>query len=196
LPHSVAVIGGGNVAMDIARSLARLQKQQYGKVQITLTALEEQQHFMADPDEIKESLEEGIIIKDSCGPQGCEIDTDGKLIGLKTWKVTSIFDEQHRFVPQYDEEQEVVHNCEAVIEAIGQFADTSLLGKELTEQLEWNRGRLQVDADGRTSEDWLWSAGDCVNGPDVVHAVADGHRVAASIEQQLMSTTKKNSSGK
>ncbi|MBT4075382.1 MAG: hypothetical protein HOE78_02260, partial [Gammaproteobacteria bacterium] len=50
--------------------------------------------------------------------------------------------------------------------------------------------------DGRTSEDWLWSAGDCVNGPDVVHAVADGHRVAASIEQQLMSTTKKNSSGK
>ncbi len=186
LPHSVAVIGGGNVAMDIARSLARLQKQQYDKVQITLTALEEQQHFMADPDEIKESLEEGIIIKDSCGPQGCEIDTDGKLIGLKTWKVTSIFDEQHRFAPQYDEEQEVIHNCEAVVEAIGQFADTTLLGKVLTEQLEWNRGRLQIDENGRTSEDWLWSAGDCVNGPDVVHAVADGHRVAASIEQQLM----------
>ncbi len=185
LPHSVAVIGGGNVAMDIARSLARLQKQQYGKVQITLTALEEQQHFMADPEEIKESLEEGIVIKDSCGPQGCEIDNDGKLTGLKTWKVTSIFDEQHRFAPQYDEEQEVVHNCEAVIEAIGQFADTSLLGKELTEQLEWNRGRLQIDENGQTSEDWLWSAGDCVNGPDVVHAVADGHRVAASIEQQL-----------
>ncbi len=185
LPHSVAVIGGGNVAMDIARSLARLQKQQYGKVQITLTALEEQQHFMADPEEIKESLEEGIIIKDSCGPQGCEIDADGKLIGLKTWKVTSIFDEQHRFAPQYDELQEVIHDCEAVVEAIGQFSDTSLLGKELTEKIEWNRGRLQVDTEGRTSEDWLWSAGDCVNGPDVVHAVADGHRVAASIQQQL-----------
>lgn len=190
VPRSVAVIGGGNVAMDIARSLARLQKQQYGEVQITLTALEEQQHFMADPDEIKESLEEGVIIKDSCGPQGCEIDSDGKLVGLKTWKVTSIFDEKHRFAPQYDEQCEIVHRCEAVVEAIGQFSNTSLLGSDLTEQLEWDRGRLQIDEHGRTSEDWLWSAGDCVNGPDVVHAVADGHRVASSIHQQLMSESK------
>ena len=190
LSHSVAVIGGGNVAMDIARSLARMQKQQYGKIQITLTALEQQQHFMADPEEIKEALEEGIIIKDSCGPQSCEIDSNGKLIGLKTWKVTSIFDENNRFAPQYDEQDEVVHNCEAVVEAIGQYSDTSLLGTELTEKLEWNRGRLQVDENGRTSESWLWSAGDCVNGPDVVHAVADGHKVAASIEQQLQLKTK------
>ena len=190
LPHSVAVIGGGNVAMDIARSLARLQKQQYGKVQITLTALEEQQNFMADPDEIKESLEEGIIIHDSCGPQGCEIDATGKLTGLKTWKVTSIFDENHRFAPSYDEDNEIIHKCESVVEAIGQFSNTGLLGEALTEKLEWNRGRLQIDENGRTSEDWLWSAGDCVNGPDVVHAVADGHRVAASIQQQLMVISK------
>ena len=185
LPHSVAVIGGGNVAMDIARSLARLQKQQYGEVQITVTALEEQQHFMADPEEIKEALEEGIVIHDNCGPQGCEIDKNGKLTGLKTWKVVSIFDKDNRFDPLYDEQEEVVHKCDAVIEAIGQYAETDLLGKTLIEELEWNRGRLQIDENGRTSEDWLWSAGDCVNGPDVVHAVADGHRVAASIEQQL-----------
>jgi glutamate synthase (NADPH/NADH) small chain len=59
----------------------------------------------------------------------------------------------------------------------------SLFGSALTERLEWNRGRLRIDANGRTSEPWLWSAGDMVAGPDVVHAVADGHRVAASIEQ-------------
>ncbi len=185
LPHSVTVIGGGNVAMDIARSLARKQKQQYGEVNITVTALEDLQHFMADAEEIKEATEEGIIILDSRGPQSCEIDESGKLTGLKTWKVISIFDENNRFAPQYDEQQEQLHECEAVIEAIGQFADTSLLGKGLTEKLEWNRGRLLIDENGRTSEDWLWSAGDCVNGPDVVHAVADGHRVAASIQQQL-----------
>jgi len=64
-------------------------------------------------------------------------------------------------------------------------ANVSLLGKELTEWLEWNRGRLKVDDEGRTSESWLWSADDSVNGPDVVHAVTDGHRVTASIESWL-----------
>ncbi|RDH89899.1 MAG: oxidoreductase [endosymbiont of Seepiophila jonesi] len=185
VPRSVVVIGGGNVAMDIARSLVRLQRQQYGESRITLTALEDLDHFLADPVEIKESIEEGIEILDSRGPQACEIDEKGRLIGLRTWKVLSIFDEQHRFAPSYDESDEQLHAGEMVIEAIGQMSDVSLLGDELTERLEWNRGRLQVDEAGRTSETWLWAAGDCVNGPDVVHAVADGHRVAASIEAVL-----------
>jgi len=185
LPHCAVVIGGGNVAMDIARSLARLQKQQYGRVDVVVTALEDQQHFMADPDEIKEALEEGIVIRDKCGPQGCEIDTNGKLVGLKTWKVLSILDQNRRFAPVYDPAGETIHACDTVVEAIGQFADTSLLGDALTEMLEWDRGRIKIDADGGTSEPWLWSAGDCVAGPDVVHAVADGHRVAASIDRHL-----------
>lgn len=185
LPHCAVVIGGGNVAMDIARSLARMQKQQYGQVDVVVTALEDQQHFMADPDEIKEALEEGIVIRDNCGPQGCEISASGKLIGLKTWKVLSIFDEHNRFAPRYDQAGETIHACDTVIEAIGQFADTSLLGEALTESLEWNRGRLKIDAAGRTSEPWLWAAGDMVNGPDVVTAVADGHRVAASIHEAM-----------
>jgi glutamate synthase (NADPH/NADH) small chain len=61
----------------------------------------------------------------------------------------------------------------------------ALLDDELTERLEWQRGRLQIDAGGRTSEPWLWAAGDMVTGPDVVHAVADGHRIAASIHAEL-----------
>ncbi|MDX2506365.1 MAG: hypothetical protein QNL62_18055 [Gammaproteobacteria bacterium] len=76
-----------------------------------------------------------------------------------------------------------------VIEAIGQVAEMELLGESLTEQLEWQRGHLKITPDGRTSVPWLWPAGDCVNGPDVVHAVADGHRVADSIHEYLMMTT-------
>ncbi len=181
-PKTLVVIGGGNVAMDIARSMARLQLQQYGEIHITLTALEDREHFLADPEEIKESLEEGIEILDSRGPQSCEIDNEGKLIGLKSWKVLSIFDEEHRFSPKYDEADEQIHKGEMIIEAIGQMMDASVLGDDLTEQLEWQRGRIQVASDGRTSEEWLWSAGDCVKGPDVVTAVADGHRVALSID--------------
>ncbi|MGD9164428.1 MAG: FAD-dependent oxidoreductase, partial [Chromatiales bacterium] len=184
VPKQAVVIGGGNVAMDIARSLARLQKQCHGEVKVTVTALEELADFLADPQEVKECDEEGITIIDARGPQECIIEK-GKLMGLRTWKVRSIFDEQGRFAPAYDERDEQFHEGEMVIEAIGQMSDVTLLGETLTESLEWNRGRLKVDENGRTSEQWLWAAGDCVNGPDVVHAVADGHRVAASIEAWL-----------
>jgi glutamate synthase (NADPH/NADH) small chain len=180
-PEKIVVIGGGNVAMDIARSMARLQRQQHGRIAVTLTALEDKAHFLADPVEIKESIEEEIAILDSRGPQECIVDERGELIGLRTWKVLSIFDEQGRFAPTYDNGDEQVHEGDWVIEAIGQMSDVGLLGDELTERLEWNRGRIQVDDDGHTSEPWLWAAGDCVKGPDVVSAVATGHKVAASI---------------
>ena len=97
----------------------------------------------------------------------------------------SIFDEQGRFAPTYDDSDELFHPGVMVIEAIGQMTDAGLLGDALTEKLAWNRGRLQVDGGGRTSEAWLWAAGDMVRGPDVVTAVADGHRVAASIHANM-----------
>ena len=187
VPSSVAVIGGGNVAMDIARSLARLQKQAYGKVGMTVAALEDFGHFLADAEEVKEAREEGIRILDSRGPKEVVIRKNGKLKGLTTLGVVSIFDEDGRFAPRYDETDEILHEAELVIESIGQMSDVSLFGDELTEQLEWNRGRLQADDEGHTSVAWLWSAGDMVNGPDVVHAVADGHRVAKSITKYLES---------
>jgi glutamate synthase (NADPH/NADH) small chain len=184
VPRTAVVIGGGNVAMDIARTLARLQRQRYGQVGVTVTAMEDFDHFLADGDEVKEAREEGIRILDARGPR--EILSEGERVtGLKTWKVLSIFDEIGRFAPTYDESDELIHAGEMVVEAIGQAADIELLGPELKEALEWNRGRLKVDEAGRTSEPWLWAAGDMVRGPDVVTAVADGHRVAASIEQSL-----------
>jgi glutamate synthase (NADPH/NADH) small chain len=184
-PRQAVVIGGGNVAMDIARTLARLQRAAFGEVKVTLTALEDRAHFLADPDEIKEAGEEGVVILDARGPQQVVVE-NSRVTGLKTWRVKAIFDAQGRFAPSYDESDEQFHAGTMVVEAIGQMTDTSLLGDALTEQLAWNRGRLQVDVGGRTSEPWLWAAGDMVRGPDVVTAVADGHRVAASIHATLI----------
>ncbi len=183
-PRQAVVVGGGNVAMDIARTLARLQKQQYGEVKVTLTALEDLAHFLADPEEIKEALEEGIVILDARGPQKVALE-NGRVTGLLTWKVRAIFDERGRFAPSYDPADEVFHPADMVVEAIGQMSDVSLLSAALTEDLDWERGRLQVNAGGHTSAPWLWAAGDMVHGPDVVTAVADGHRVAASIHAAL-----------
>ncbi len=188
-PRQAVVIGGGNVAMDIARTLARLQKATYGEVKVILTALEDRAHFLADPEEITEAGEEGVVIIDARGPQQVLVE-DGRVTGLKTWHVKAIFDEQGRFAPSYDESDEQIHPGSMIIEAIGQMTDASLLGDKLTEQLAWQRGRLQVDTGGRTSEPWLWAAGDMVRGPDVVTAVADGHRVAASIHATMTSTEK------
>jgi glutamate synthase (NADPH/NADH) small chain len=185
ITRSAVVIGGGNVAMDIARTLARLQRKTFGAVQVTVTALEDFAHFLADPAEIKEAREEGIEIFDARGPQECLLDGNGGIAGLRTWHVKSIFDDQGRFAPSYDAGDERIHAGEMVVEAIGQMTDSSLLGDALTEKLAWQRGRLQVDDHGQTSESWLWAAGDMVRGPDVVNAVADGHRVAASIHAQL-----------
>ncbi|MBI4756173.1 MAG: FAD-dependent oxidoreductase [Betaproteobacteria bacterium] len=185
-PRQAVVIGGGNVAMDVARTLARLQKQVYGEVRVTVTALEDFAHFLADPEEVKEAGEEGIVILDARGPQQVVVE-NGQVTGLKTWRVKAIFDEQGRFAPSYEETDEQFHPGTMVVESIGQMTDASLLGAALTEQLAWQRGRLQVDTGGRTSETWLWAAGDMVRGPDVVTAVADGHRVAASIHAALLS---------
>ncbi len=185
IPQRVVVIGGGNVAMDIARSLARKQKLEFGTVQVTVAAMEDFDHFLADAVEVKESREEGIELLDSRGPKACQLDEAGNMNGLVTLGVTSIFDEQGRFAPKYNEQDEQFHAADMIVEAIGQSSDISLLGDELTERLEWDRGRLQVDENGRTSQPWFWSAGDMVNGPDVIHAVADGHRVSASIEEFL-----------
>lgn len=186
IPQNAVVVGGGNVAMDIARSLARLQKQTFGKVSTTITAMEDFENFLADPEEVREAREEGIRIMESTGPLECQIRDDGQLHCLKTRRVISVFDDQGRFAPRYDEADEQLYEADMIIESIGQMTDISVFGEELVERLEWNRGRLQVDENGRTNEPWLWSAGDMVHGPDVVHAVADGHRVARSIHEVLM----------
>jgi glutamate synthase (NADPH/NADH) small chain len=163
-----------------------LQKKQFGQVNVTVTAMESFDHFLADPEEVKEAVEEGVTILPSRGPQECVID-EGMIKAMRSWGVLSIFDEQGRFAPHFDEQDECLHDCNMVIEAIGQMTDADLLGEALTEKLQWKRGRLQVDENCRTSEDWLWAAGDMVNGPDVVHAVADGHRVAESMSAYLKS---------
>jgi glutamate synthase (NADPH/NADH) small chain len=188
VPTRAVVIGGGNVAMDIARSLARLQKIQHGEVGMTVTAVQPEGQFPADPEEIMESLEEGIEILPGRGPQSVVVE-NGQVKGLETARVISLLDDQGRFAPTYDPDDTQIHPGQWIVEAIGQMGDAdAILGEAFTEQLEWTRGRLKLDAEGRSSLPWLWAGGDIVNGPDVVHAVADGHRVAASIDRHLKAT--------
>ncbi|RMD70955.1 MAG: FAD-binding protein, partial [Gammaproteobacteria bacterium] len=185
VPKSLVVIGGGNVAMDVARTAARLQMQRYGAVQVDVVALEDRDHMLADPEEIQEAEEEGVRIHPSRGPKQCLIE-EGALKGLETVRCLSVFDEQGRFHPKYDESDVRVFEAEMVVEAVGQMAKLDFLGEDIIEKLEWVRGRPKVDEEGRTALPWLWAAGDVVEGPDVIHAVAGGHRVAKSILRHVV----------
>ena len=86
VPREIAVIGGGNVAMDIARSMARLQKKKHGAVGMTVTALEDFAHFLADHEEVEEAKEEGCVIYDARGPQEIILE-DGEVAGLQDVEV-------------------------------------------------------------------------------------------------------------
>ncbi len=187
VPGRAVVIGGGNVAFDIARSLARLQRKTSGRVDMTLVALEERDHMLADEEEVVEAREEGVVVLNGRGPRQVVLagPSDKTLGGLETVRCLSIFDEEGRFHPKYDDGDVMLHEADMVIEAIGQASDTGYLGEDLTEALEWARGRIEVGADGATSVSGLWAAGDMVEGPDVIHAVAAGHRVAESIHRFL-----------
>jgi glutamate synthase (NADPH/NADH) small chain len=191
VPQRAVIIGGGNVAMDVARSLLRLQKQKYNHVDITVSTLETREQMQAASDEIREAEEEGVVIQNGRGPRECVVDED-TLTGLETVCCLSVFDDDGRFHPRYDEDDVCFYNADMVIEAIGQAPGNEFLGEALTERLEWERGRLKVDAQGRSSEAWLWAAGDAVQGPDVVHAIAGGHKVASSIQQYLNELVKES----
>jgi glutamate synthase (NADPH) small chain len=188
--EKIIVIGGGNVAMDITRTLARLQNQKYGKVDVLATCLESEDVMPADREEVVESREEGAIIDPGWGPQSIEI-VDGKITGLHVMKCLSIFDDQGRFNPKFDEENKKFFEGVMIVESIGQGMDLSYTDS-LKEQISFtNRGRIDVNKEFQSSLPWLFVGGDIIQGPDVIHGIADGHKAAKGIDNYLNSLNKK-----
>jgi len=187
VPEKVVVIGGGNVAMDITRSMARLQKAKYGKVGVLATSLESEDKMPADREEVVEAREEGCIIDPGWGPKEIEI-VDGKIKGLHVVKCLSIFDETGRFNPTFDENDKKFFEADMVVESIGQGMDTSYLPEDLKDKVEFGpRGKVVVNDYFQSSVDWLFIGGDIVQGPDVIHGIANGHKAAVGIDNYLNS---------
>jgi len=183
--QSIVVIGGGNVAMDITRTLARIQNQRYGKVNIITTSLESEEEMPADREEIIEAREEGATIIPGWGPVKIEIENN-KIRGLHVVKCVSVFDENRRFNPKFDESQTNFFAGEMVVESIGQGMDLSYLPESVKDNLKLdNRGRIVVNDYFQTSIEWLFVGGDIIQGPDVIHGIANGHKAAIGIDRFL-----------
>ena len=183
--EKIVVIGGGNVAMDITRSLARLQNQKFGKVDVTATSLESEDIMPADREEVVEAREEKAIIDPGWGPTSIEIEND-KIKGLHVQKCLSVFDESGRFNPKFDESNTKFFEADSIIEAIGQGMDVEYISKEIREQIEFDqRGRIQVNDYFQTGAKWLFIGGDIIQGPDVIHGIANGHKAAIGIDKYI-----------
>ena len=183
ITERIVVIGGGNVAMDIARSLARLQKDQFGEVDVLVTSLETEDVMPADQEEIEEAKEEGVRFEPGRGPKEIVVNEDGSIAQLCTNCCVSVFDDEMNFNPSFDNDDIKNYDCDMVVEAIGQGGDNSYLDDNY--EIEYEGPRIKVDEEQQTSLPWLFAGGDIVQGPDVITGIKTGHDAAVGIDKYL-----------
>ena len=180
LQGKVGVIGGGDVAIDTARTSLRL-----GAKEVQLICLESREEMPAHEWEIEQAVDEGIILSCSWGIK--RIVVDGKKVsGIDCIRCTSVFDKKGRFNPAFDESIKTSFGLDTVIVAIGQAPDLSALGKESKVQTT-KEGTIKVNGVGlQTSMDGVFAAGDVVSGAaSVIEAIAMGRKAATSIDKYL-----------
>jgi len=181
----IVVIGGGNVAMDITRSLARMQNQKFGKVDIIATSLEKEENMPADREEVVEAREEGATIYPGWAPQSITIE-NGVPTGLNVVKCNSLFDDTGRFNPQCEMDVKRFYEGSMIVQSIGQGMDLSYMNEEFKKGLEFGpRGRVQTNEFFQTGVKWFFMGGDIIEGPDVIHGIANGHQAAIGIDNFL-----------
>ncbi len=172
------VIGGGNVAVDVARTSGRC-----GSEHVSMYCLENREIMPASAEEIREAEEEGIVIE--CGWGLKEILTEnGRVNGVVFQKCVSVYDADGAFHPQYDENDTVTAECENLFLSIGQ----SILWKDLLKgsKVKLGRGEAAV-ADPltyQTAEADIFVGGDVYTGPKfAIDAIAAGKEGAVSIHR-------------
>jgi len=200
----VVVIGGGNVALDVARTAARGGEQEnlernlsvvqaldvartairFGAREVIVCSLESESEMPADQAEIEEALREGIRFRHRVGPKRL-VGEKGTVAGIEFLAVSRVFDEMGRFAPQFVPGSESVLPTDTVIIAIGQTGDFSFLRPE--DGVQARQGRIIVDPDTlETTAPGVFTGGDAAFGPRIaISAIADGKRAARSIDEHL-----------
>jgi len=198
LGSRVVVIGGGNVAYDVARTVLRQEEYDVSRTaarlrgvrEVNLVCLESLEEMPADTVEIIEGLEEGVIRHNSWGPR--EIltreENGRKLVtGVRFVRCVSVYDENRRFAPKFDESQELVLEGDSVLLSVGQSADLSFLDA-VRDGIEMRSPQLIVNdpSTGGTSAPGVFVAGDIAYGPKLlIHAIASGKQAARSVFRHL-----------
>jgi len=186
----VVVIGGGNVAVDVARCALRV-----GAKEVHLVCLEARNEMPAYAWEIEEALEEGIEIHCSWGPKrftcptptgsGRRVGEPGKVKGIELKQCTRVFDETGRFNPAFNEDVVTEIEADTIIVAIGQASDLSFLKGTEVELTE--RNTLVFDKlTQATSTPGIFASGEVISGAgSAIGSIMSGHEAAVSIDRYL-----------
>jgi formate dehydrogenase (NADP+) beta subunit len=199
LGKRVLVVGGGNVAYDVARSavrpnddhiaydVARSALRLSADKEVHVVCLESREEMPADDIEVHEGAEEGIRLHNRRGPREI-LHQDGKVRALRTVHCTAVFDAQRRFSPTFDES--VVEDIEAdsIIFAIGQQSDLSFL--DPADGVESERGLIKVNRETyQTTAPDVFACGDIAHGARLfIDAIASAQIAARSMHDYLRGT--------
>ncbi len=202
----VVVVGGGNVALDVARSALRAgvpeaavspqlnivtaldvarSALRFGVKEVHVISLEARDQMPADADEIRQAGEEGVVFHPARGLNRI-LGDGGRVTGIETVECTAVFDAQGRFNPVFAPGTELAMAGDTVILAIGQASDLSFLRPEDGLAVT-RRGTIQVDpATLATTAPGVYAGGDVAFGPRIaISAVADGKKAASAIHAFL-----------
>jgi len=171
----VVVIGGGNVAVDVARTALR---QGAGAVQ--MVSLESLEMMPAHPREIAEAQAEGVTFTNSCGVRGFA--GEDEVRSLELIRCVSVYDESGRFSPQYGEGTVGSLECDMAVVAAGMRPDSGAFGLPVNAS-----GTIRVDEGTlQTGDPHVFAAGDVVLGPSMITSAAgQGRRAAFMIDRWL-----------
>jgi NADPH-dependent glutamate synthase beta subunit-like oxidoreductase len=200
----VLVVGGGDVAMDAARTALRSDAYgerhvgtmtealdaartaaRAGAREVIVMSLESPEEMPASEFEIEEAVNEDISFIHRRGPNRIITDS-GRVVGVETVGVTSVFDAEGRFAPHFDQSDLQRIDVDTVILAVGQAVDTAAVG-DVGPRI--NRGTIEVDERLGTSLPMVWAGGDVAHGPrTLIEAIADGRRAAEAIHKSFGGT--------
>ncbi|QEN03468.1 FAD-dependent oxidoreductase [Thiospirochaeta perfilievii] len=175
----VVVIGGGNVAIDVARTAVRLSS-----VNSTdIFCLESRDGMPAHVEEVNEAIDEDINVNNSYGPTKV-LTKDGKVTGIEFKKCISLFDTDGRFNPKYDESDIKTVECDYVLLSVGQTFNYGDLFKGENVLLT-NRNTIEVNnITLQSSVEDIFAGGDVASGPRfAIDAIAAGKEGAVSIHR-------------
>ena len=174
------VIGGGNVAIDVARTAVRT-----GASEVNMFCLESREDMPALEEEIEEALAEDIIINNSRGPKRI-LTENGRTAGVEFMKCISIYDENGKFNPIYDESDVITVKADHVLLSVGQSIDLGSLIEGSGIELNPNRTIKADPFTYQTGEPDVFTGGDVLTGPRfAIDAIAAGKQGAISIHRYV-----------
>lgn len=172
------VIGGGNVAIDVARSAVRC-----GANETQLFCLESAAEMPASKEEQDEAKEEGVTLNCGWGPKRIIV-KDGKAVAVEFKRCLSVFDDNHRFAPKYDENDTMTVDADQVYVTVGQSIEWGELLAGTKAEFNPNR-TLKADAfTYQSGQADVFVGGDCYSGPKfAIDAIAAGKQGAISLHR-------------